>query len=938
MKRVFVICLILANSFFAFSDEKAKENDFDINLWPILSYKDNSEGGKDLSALFIFNRKTDGEGNQKELFLFPLFYNFKKENGSHFGSLLYFNGPDYRVIPPLLSASWTNFYGEKSTWITPLYHSKKNSEGKLESLHFLTYFYSPGRHIFAPLAWNIKTEYGRHHGFIPLYAKGPKYWTVPLGLSLSWENYKGERTTWITPLYHLTKDSDDKLKSFHLLNIYRFRDGKEYHNGFFPLWFKGRDYWLFTPLLSGSYTDIDSDRNTWITPLFHLSLDKKKKFKSFHFINTYAYKDEDGTHKGFFPLWLDGPDYWFLPPLLSYSNTDKDNNRTTWITPLFHLTLTPEKDVKSMHFLNYYNFKDDVSNKSHKGVVPLWFSGPGYNIIPPLLTASWTTRDKSKHLWITPFFHQKRSEDKDLLSFHYFNYYGYKTEKGWKKGFAPFFYIGPDYWVSPLLLSASWKDNKGYKNTWITPLYHKKVDRQGELVNSHLLNYYSFTDRGNKKHWSLFPLMFKGPDYWVSPPILSGGWENSIGDKTTWITPLFHKTENKEGEINSLHFLNYYKFKSDYKSHSGLVPLYFKGDNYLFIPPLLSGSYKNRNSESYLWITPLFHKSKDKEDNLTGFHFLNFIGDKEEKGWRYNLFPLFNKGPEDWYSPILLSGFWREGNKKNLWLTPLFHISKKETGVKNEITSMHLGPYINFDKNKHFIFPIAWYWGKDHPNDSFHYGLLPLFVGGKDYFISPLGYGYGGADNFHFGLFPIFAKSPKSLIIPPLLTASWIDRKMNKRTWITPLFHKNSDSNGDITSLHLLNYFYTPKFSTFFPIQYSWKTEKGRYSMLFPPFIGSFKGEKLSESLLFNFQPILYQSAGDSYEFNFLWRLFHIKRDNGMTELTIGPFWNSDSPLDGRPMEFQVLGGLFARDVNYILEQYRYRALWIITLGTWRDF
>jgi hypothetical protein len=41
---------------------------------------------------------------------------------------------------------------------------------------------------------------------------------------------------------------------------------------------------------------------------------------------------------------------------------------------------------------------------------------------------------------------------------------------------------------------------------------------------------------------------------------------------------------------------------------------------------------------------------------------------------------------------------------------------------------------------------------------------------------------------------------------------------------------------------------------------------------------------------------------------------------------------------DGEPAEFQVLGGLVARDVNYERGTYRYRILWGLRIGRRRRF
>ena len=48
----------------------------------------------------------------------------------------------------------------------------------------------------------------------------------------------------------------------------------------------------------------------------------------------------------------------------------------------------------------------------------------------------------------------------------------------------------------------------------------------------------------------------------------------------------------------------------------------------------------------------------------------------------------------------------------------------------------------------------------------------------------------------------------------------------------------------------------------------------------------------------------------------------------------VGPLWNWERPKPGVPAQFQVLGGLLARDSDYERELYRYRIFWLIPLGT----
>ncbi|MHC4505670.1 MAG: hypothetical protein ACYTFI_20385, partial [Planctomycetota bacterium] len=204
---------------------------------------------------------------------------------------------------------------------------------------------------------------------------------------------------------------------------------------------------------------------------------------------------------------------------------------------------------------------------------------------------------------------------------------------------------------------------------------------------------------------------------------------------------------------------------------------------------------------------------------------------------------------------------------------------------------------------------------------------------------------------------PVYFQGPGYKVSPPLLSVWWRHRDGGETTWITPLFHKTVDADGNLRHMHVFNYFQGPYHKTLFPVYWQWKTDDGGtrsyvpllyssrktpngdvYRSVLPPLYGYHRGEKLDKSLGFQLRPFVYQRAGEDYEFNFLWRLFHIRREGEATYLTIGPFWRSERPAKGYPARFQVLGGLFARDCNYERGTYRYRILWLFPVGARRRF
>lgn len=152
----------------------------------------------------------------------------------------------------------------------------------------------------------------------------------------------GERRTALWPLFHVSTNTDGSNHSWHVLN---FLQGPRYHM-FLPLYFVsnedygilppfffgGTDYWASVPILSAHWRYADGDQSTWITPLFHSTVDPAGHIRSLHAL-----------------LYFQGEKSWALPPLLTAAGSYDDGTRVTWITPLFHYTSDAQGGLVSMH-------------------------------------------------------------------------------------------------------------------------------------------------------------------------------------------------------------------------------------------------------------------------------------------------------------------------------------------------------------------------------------------------------------------------------------------------------------------------------------------------------------------------------------------------------------------------------------------------------------
>ena len=716
----------------------------------------------------------------------------------------------------------TGEYRHSFLW---LYHVTTRPDGTNYSWHVLNVLSGPDYLVVFPLFYTAGPE-GEKYGSVatPLFFWGARSWMAPLLLSGSWTARDGSSTTWLTPLFHLSRRPDGSVKTLlagpylqsgdtiALLPLfYRTgREGARYHGILPPALFLAPDSWFAPFLLSGSWRDQDGSSLTWLTPLFHLTRGAGGELESFHvgpymegrdyvvlFPVYYETGSEWATYRGILPpLLFTGPKYWIAPLLLSGNWEYPDHTATTWLSPLFHLTRKPEGGVKSLH-------------------VGPFFLGDDYVVLFPL------------------YYH---------LSGQGGNYHGI---------LPPFFLGGPSSWLFPLLLSGRWEDNDGGPTLWLTPLFHVTCDAEGEVLSLHLGPYmegesyriafpfyYEAGQEGNRHRGVLPPLFFQGPGYWAAPLLLSGQWTNDDGSDTLWLTPFFHVSHDARGHLQSLHLGPYIEgpdsiallplFWSTGTPGSkdvGVLPFYVGGRGYWFLPPLVTGQFDHSDGSESTWVTPLFHITASGDGQAESAH----------------LAPLFFWSRDDWWAaPPILSGGWThaDGSRTTL-VTPFFHQTEDREG---RVRSRHLLNYIE----------------------------------GEDFTV----------------LFPVFAQ--------------WTQENGTERSIVPLLYHRTVEASGDTTT-----------------------------SILWP--LASYRsGEELDTSLEMELRPFLYQTAGDDYEFNFLWRLLSLRRQGPGSRTMVGPFWWSETPGGEVPSEFLVLGGLFARDCDYEKGAYRYRLLWVIPLGAKR--
>jgi hypothetical protein len=706
---------------------------------------------------------------------------------------VFLGGEDYWASVPLLSGTWRYADGDRTTWITPLFHVTEGGDGRIRNLHALAYFqgesgwsvppllsgaasYPDGTHVvwITPLFhWTSDLEgnlSSMHAGF---YLQSRTAWAVPPLLTWQQQSPSGTTATWVTPLFHWSQDPDGSFVSMHL-----------------GTYLRGQNYWMALPVAAGG-TAADGTRVTWITPLYHSTVDKTGELKSFH-VGPY----------------IEEEDWWTIPPLLTLGWTESNQDR--WMTTAF------------LFWLHLDSMNSPVSSTLFP--IAFWVRDEHWFVLP-LVSGHWKFTDGWQSTWISPFFHVASDPEGKTTSYHVLAYFE-----------------GGQYWTIPPLFAWHTTYSDGTKTTWLTPLFHLTLDPKGELTSLHVGPY------------------FQGDGYWAVPPLLS--WHNRYPDgvEATWLTPLFHLTTDPQGSVSSTH----------------LFPaLFYERDTYWAVPPLLSGSRRNANGSWTTWFTPLVHAEGSKEGSID----------------RLDLTPVWywSKGRYWAIPPLFSGGGMHSDGAESLWVTPLFHDT---LDLEGELESLHVFPF--------------WFWKRGE-----YWSVAPLMTGGftrpdgsHRTWVTPLYHEDITAEGaLHSRHFLSYFDGPDYQHVAPVYW-DWTTREQIRHTMVPPLFFRTEEPSGDVTT------------------SLPW------------PLLTVRSGQALEDSIGMELRPFLYQSGGKDYEFNFLWRVFSLLHEEESTRVMVGPLWKSEKPdPEGSMMSFQILGGLFARDCNYDTRRYRYRILWGIPLG-----
>ncbi|MFM2091757.1 MAG: hypothetical protein RLZZ127_2246, partial [Planctomycetota bacterium] len=557
----------------------------DIHLWPLVENARLEDGSRRTSALLLAHRTVGPDGAVRSSHYgpfvwtpefgaaLPLWYRSGTGAATHRMLVpLWFGGPDYTVVPPLLSAGWTGDDGARHRWLTPLYHDTVEPDGRIRDQHALLWWRTGGTQVVLPLAYRSAS----HAGIAPLWFSGPGWWIAPPALSFRWARAGRDGTrTWITPLAGWTEDGSGRVDGFHVGTWVHRRHSDvvwpiawarglegDRHYGLLPVWAHGKDYWMIPGALTGMGWDAHSS-TTWVTPLAHLSTQDGSL---------------DSTHLG---LWWWTPRSTGIFPVAWLRG--EPGRRTGAVFPLYW---AGEETQVLIPLAWHHRSRRDPADRS-LGVLPLWVQGPGWWTAPILLTGRSASAGAAT-TWITPLAHRTTGPDgghqhlgpwvqawspatatAPASAFAGLLPLAWRTTRGEAATTAvmPVWFQGPDWWAVPPALSARWRDGQGGTTTWITPLAHRRSDAGG-MTSQHAglwwqgrTRYapdadgavneddwrwlapfwyrYATTRSGTTAvHSGLLPALVRWPGGWAVPPALTFSTRTASGGRLTWATPL----------------------------------------------------------------------------------------------------------------------------------------------------------------------------------------------------------------------------------------------------------------------------------------------------------------------------------------------------------------------------------------------------------------
>jgi hypothetical protein len=395
--------------------------------------------------------------------------------------------------------------------------------------------------------------------------------------------------------------------------------------------------------------------------LFPLMWDMKNKVTDDRttIVGPFVHREAPDEHDNWLaPLYFTGKrkhgGYTLIPPLLTYTHTDKDGGFNL-VGPLFCSWKGGSScDPRTAENLDF-------------GIAPFYFFGAKaeskYEIIPPLLHYySYDDRSLSWTNWWALYY---RRHTQKLDSLHLFPFYYSLWGKDERHTTVfPFFHYGYDKqsWltVNPLFLLGKGSAGESTFVTWgyaryrgrteldmVTPLYWNYRDPDIGLEQQLLFPFFYSRQSPRESSFAIFPLLAKFERFGIS--------------KTTFVTPFFQHSQDLRGWSTNIHPIVYVG-RDAASTHTVVAPIFW--------------DFANPSSRTTVAF-PVYWRFSDEHEvsQLVGNVYYHENKMKSGTDWQVHIFPAFSYGetPDGhWWNVLYgLAGYTRRGSMtqvRTLWI------------------------------------------------------------------------------------------------------------------------------------------------------------------------------------------------------------------------------------------------------------------------------
>ena len=854
-------------------DEEAPSRQRNKELWPIFSYKNQSDERR-LTVLWpLYESRRDEEGSA--LFLRPFFGHEQSSlNDSEYWSFMW----------PLLASSKDQ--DRSHSRVLPFFWQTRSEQER--------------RRIIAPFYYGYRNEAeDRSQAFL-----APNFWYQRHGEARSWH------------VFPFVGYGEDGLRKKHWSALYPlFRGEKDESLG------RSR-YDIFWPL-GGYRNDEFLGSYSWSPVHYH---EANADGSSSLYLPFYGAKRFGPSRKssGLFPLYYSSdhghdPESRDLYTLL-FQRSVHDSGRSSFsVLPFYYQSGGGDSEASTTYSPFFYRRSGE---NSALWIPPFYFGGQSqnsqYRHFAPFY---WSTNDTITGAALklfAPFYYKREKAHSQSSAILPFFYYG-----GTKSGDSRYFVAAPFYWSQSdasknrtrrLLFPLYWSDKSDTQaNSIYGPFVYTGMDYASKREYLHVAPFYWSGQSEGSSYRGLLPFYWnqqsKSKSMRIIGPVLSGS-KNNGADQYFHVAPFYWSGQDQDSSYQSL-LPFYWRSSQGPRKQTFIAPFYWSGQSpsrtNMVVGPVLMGSREATQSQ-YLHILPFYYSSQEgdkaKSSALIPFYWHSqneerrdgvyspfvYAGQNQSDSSRYfHVAPFYwsgQKGENSAYR-LIAPFYWshRDGDEERSFMLPFFYQKSSATSKSSLIppfywrskdgakTNTAYGPFVfhgeNTETNERSLGIAPFYWHSEQGDES----VAPITTATT--VVAPFFYHKETETRKDWAVAPfIFHGENKKngdsyLHLPPLYWSSKSGDESQESRLFVPLYFNQRDGSSSIQSI--------------LGLAWSWKNGDSSSFGLFPNIYLETEGQGDDRTLDLTVFPFIgYENKASTKSLSVLWPfLKHTSREDG---------------------------------------------------------